>query len=473
MGLFKKKRKIEETTPSPKSLDKVVLRKEHRPYYTKQLARKHTPCRWYCAATAGSFYMHHAIMDAFDSLGCASLLRMNHSSYPALTAEFLCTLNHDIESAEDEGTITFQLGNEMRQLSRAQWNAVFGFPPPPLQEYYTDRVSLKTMWRRISGVDNYSSSRPAAHTRIASPIFRMILRVLGNTVFARKENSKPNARELYVLFKALHRSNEALDMGQELLDHLMAYKTLTGEVQVGGMIAHLAHHFQIDLTLYTAHLPAFLTSEYLISAKIVHQLATTVVAEFGNFHTPFTPGKGHFHTWESWYETWSGEPLPQDWINRAHEEADPPTALLGRPDYAPVEKEEEPIVEEPADEIQIYHPPLYQDQAFHNYQQGSSSSSYAPPSSMEELYAGFHALRMDVHTIGNAFQDHRRSCAVRWEAEAQRRVVEDQRWHSLDNFMTAFQSRYPQAGPSSSSQYQTCDPTAGWDDEQNDPSPPQ
>ena len=149
--------------------------------------------------------------------------------------------------------------------------------------------------------------------------------------------------------------------------------------------------------------------------------------------------------------------------------------------------EEEPIVEEPADEIQIYHPPLYQDQTFHNYQQGSSSSSYAPPTSMEELYAGFHALRMDVHTIGNAFQDHRRSRAVRWEdedrrraaeqarweAEAQRRVVEDQRWHSLDNFMTAFQRRYPQADPSSSSQYQTCDPTAGWDDEQNDPPPPQ
>ena len=107
---------------------------------------------------------------------------------------------------------------------------------------------------------------------------------------------------------------------------------------------------------------------------------------------------------------------------------------------------------------------------------------------MEELYAGFHALRMDVHSIGSAFQEHqssfeahRRSCAVRWEdedrrrandearwaVEAQRRVVEDQRWQSLEAYM------YRGTQGASSSQYQSFGPTAGWADGQNDPSAPQ
>ena len=97
---------------------------------------------------------------------------------------------------------------------------------------------------------------------------------------------------------------------------------------------------------------------------------------------------------------------------------------------------------------------------------------------MDELYAGFHALRMEVRSIGStvqehqsSFEAHRRSCAMRWEdqdrqraadearwaADAQRRVVEDQRWQSLEAYM------YRGAqGPSSSSQYQSFDPAGRW-----------
>ena len=104
-----------------------------------------------------------------------------------------------------------------------------------------------------------------------------------------------------------------------------------------------------------------------------------------------------------------------------------PLALQGRPEWAPSDPVEEPIVEEPTFDLQVYQEPPYQQQHFHGYQQGRASS-YAPPTSMDELFADFRALRMDVHTIGNALQDHRRSCAARWEDEDRRRVADEARW---------------------------------------------
>ena len=117
MGLFKKKRKVEVLTPT-EPMDKVVLSKAFKSEFSRHLARKHTPCRWYCMATAASFHMHNAMSCAFDRLGCGSLLRMNYPSFPALTAEFLSTLTHEIGSRDEDGTISFQLGNERREVSR-------------------------------------------------------------------------------------------------------------------------------------------------------------------------------------------------------------------------------------------------------------------------------------------------------------------------------------------------------------------
>ena len=427
--------------------------------------------------TAATFHMHDAMSCAFDRLGCGSLLRMNYPSYPALTAEFLSTLTHEIESRDEDGTISFQLGNERRVVSRTQWNAIFDFPPPLFGDYFADNVSLKTMWKRISGTDNYNPSRPAKHTKIASPIFKLILRLLGNTIYARKENSKPHQKELYVLFKVLHDSNEGLDMGLELLDHLLQYAKLNGELQVGGMVAHLATHFQVNLDLYESIRPVFLDTEYLLSSKITHQGPNLIVSKFGNVNVPFTPGKGHFHTWEGWFETWSGDALPQDWIDRAPHEADRPIALEGRPLWAPEDQEEEPIVEEPVYDMQVYqhqhfHDHLHQQghDHHHDHQQGRSSS-FTAPTSMDELYADFATLRMDVRNIENALQDHRRSCTVRWEDEDRRRAVDEARWQRLDAYMMAGQNRYAQAG--SSSQHQTYDTAPGWSDDQHDPSAPQ
>ena len=192
--------------------------------------------------------MHNAMVCAFEYMGCASLLTMSHASYPALTAEFLTTLGHDIKNAGKEGTITFQLGNVERTMSLRQWNQIFGFSTPAPKDYDHKRVPLLKMWRRISGQQDYNTKRARLHTEIASPLFRLILRVLGNTVYARKENSKPSDRELYFLFKALHNSGESLNVGWELLTHLMQYKGFAGELQVGGMIAHIATRFDIDLS---------------------------------------------------------------------------------------------------------------------------------------------------------------------------------------------------------------------------------
>ena len=68
-------------------------------------------------------------------------------------------------------------------------------------------------------------------------------------------------------------------------------------------------------------------------------------------------------------------------------------------------------------------------------------------------------------------EDRRRAAdEARWAVEAQRRVIEDQRWQSLEAYMNR-STQYAQ-GASSSTQYHTYDPTAGWND-QDDPSAPQ
>ena len=175
--------------------------------------------------------MHTDITEAFGYIGASSLLSMNYPTYPALTSEFLSSFDSNIDGPNSEGRVKFRIGNQRKRLTLARWNEIFGFFNPT-QNYDQAEFKLRETWCLLTGM-NYLPTQALPMKRIASPLFRVILRILGNTVWARRENSRPTKRELACVHGMLFVPSITMNMGWEFLKHLDAYKLKEGEIWFG------------------------------------------------------------------------------------------------------------------------------------------------------------------------------------------------------------------------------------------------
>ena len=135
-----------------------------------------------------------------------------------------------------------------------------------------------------------------------------------------------------MLFHVLHSTKEPRNTGWELLCHLLAYKGIKGKLWVGGLIAHIATHFQVDLSQYTPTPPAFLDQEYLMTTKIVSLgIDGSVVATFEGHVSALTTRRMDIYDWPNWFQVWSRRSLPTELMVGAGQETDKPRPTTGRP----------------------------------------------------------------------------------------------------------------------------------------------
>lgn len=154
------------------------------------LAEQADTARWYCRPDMEELGMHCGIVEAFDRLCAVRLLRTMHRHYPSLTGEFMATLEIPPSPAYED-VVIFQLGNRVRRLTLQQMSQAFGFTHTTTAFTVADP---NIIWRYLTGT---AAPNPTTsfNRDIVSPLFRMILRVLGSIIWARPELQRPTHRE--------------------------------------------------------------------------------------------------------------------------------------------------------------------------------------------------------------------------------------------------------------------------------------
>ena len=172
-------------------------------------------------------------------------------------------------------------------MTLAEFNGVFGFDHHPESCIISDRT-LERFWFRITG-DSEIENSIYPGSSIVNPTFRVAARVFGNTIYARKEWSKPLKLEVMCLFLLVHRG--ALSLGREFLEHVHRYKNMKGEIWFGGMITPLAIYFGLDLSSYTPLEPQMIDITYLRGGGVVLFGKTSLVHKVKGRRMPFDASK--------------------------------------------------------------------------------------------------------------------------------------------------------------------------------------
>ncbi len=281
--------------------------------YTIQLGRSHHATRWYCEETGRALNMHNDIVEAFGYLGATSLITMRHNSYEALTSEFLSSLETNVENPRLGGTIKFRLGNVSRVVTLAEWNAIFGFWNFRREFRAQQDYPVRGFWARITGQANVPGGANIFEKDIASPLFRVIHRILGNTLWAKKENSRVTYRELAALYHVLYDLKEnRMNWGFELLLHLKNYKGKLGDVWIGGMITQVAVHFGIDLSAYSFKASKLIDRAHLLTYKVIELKDGVLLSKWKDRRTILSAPKMDLLWVPNWYDTWAQEVFPRD-----------------------------------------------------------------------------------------------------------------------------------------------------------------
>ncbi len=251
--------------------------------------------------------IHLEIQKLCGNIGAHPLLQLNEPTYAALTSEFLASYKYQIHRGDrSSASLQFQLGNEARSLSLTQLNNIFGFPAVQEDESVTSE-ELSKFWYDISGFETPFVGAQACY--VVHPVFRVIHRLLGNTIGARKEPSKIKEVEHRVLFCMVH--ERRIDLGHQLaLKFGNDYKTATA-ICTGGLITILAKHFGIDLELYSATPSRLIDMNHLRSIGMVKKDRQEVSLRIFQTNTcmSFAPFRISTETKDCWYRRWVKQQL--------------------------------------------------------------------------------------------------------------------------------------------------------------------
>ena len=156
--------------------------------------------RWVDWESIKKMCMDEALVRCYSNIGLNVMLRWNNNHYPALTSEFMATFKCTYEGVEDEGMISFQLGNQAQELFLRNLATYLGFPFPR-EEAFVDNDKVNYLWKYVAGGSEMRKGAPT--NEIASPLFRVMIRALGCSIFARHELSKPIKEEAMFLYEML------------------------------------------------------------------------------------------------------------------------------------------------------------------------------------------------------------------------------------------------------------------------------
>ena len=151
---------------------------------------------------------------------------------------------------------------------------------------------------------------------VASPLFRIILCILGKTIWARRENSRPTELEIGCLHGMLFEPKVNMNLGFEFLKHVLSCKKKDGEVWFGGMITKIAISLDINLSRYNSLDGGYINRDYLLRTKILEFRKGMFQSMFIGVNSalehviPLTPRNLDLMFTPNWYEVWACEPLP-------------------------------------------------------------------------------------------------------------------------------------------------------------------
>jgi len=239
--LFSKRRKTTENSSSRAN----ELTRDEKSRLNKFLARKHIGTRFYDSRAVDHLGLKEEVERLFNNTGIGGLLRIHEYTIPQLTSEFLATFKASLrkEGLKFEGELTFSLGGQRCSMTLTEWNGALGLPVD--QEYLSaSDAILKEFWREISGLDTLRWKDCPASS-IYHPVFKIIQKILGNTIFGRVECSKMRKDEFRCLYCMVQ--GRVFDLGVELVLKLQDIAgSSSGNIVIGGMITHIAKALDVS-----------------------------------------------------------------------------------------------------------------------------------------------------------------------------------------------------------------------------------
>lgn len=291
--------------------DLVNLSGEQWTRYKAHLDREHSGTRYYDPDFMENLGIHDEVTRLCNIVGLTSLVQTPFPSHPQLTSELLSTFQ--LESGRPafrtrEATIKFRLGNVDRVLSLGNFNSILGLPNPDHFQTLQPK-DLQLFWYRISG-NPTCLPRELMALDIIHPCFKVIQRLLGNTIYGRSECNKVRCGEIACLLAMVN--NEPLNLGYEFATKLrdLSHKP-TGSVVIGGLVTRLARHFRVDTTRYKSLEPCRLDFTHATNTgmfALIEERYTNYVKRADGFIS-FSPH--YISTLEprQWYEVWVGRRL--------------------------------------------------------------------------------------------------------------------------------------------------------------------
>jgi ATHILA ORF-1 family len=392
--------------------------------FNTQMDRSYVSTMWYDQVTAEGLGMHADIEEAFGYIGASSLLTMNYPTCPALTAEFLSSFSTDINGPNSDGKVRFRIGNQRHSVHLKKWNRIFGFHHPT-EGYNIDQFHLQETWSLLTGSDHLPTQALSVK-KIASPLFRVILRILGNTIWARKENSKPTKKELACLHGMLFVPSVPMNMGWEFLKHIKDYESRDGDVWFGGMISRLAMHYEVNLANYSQLGLSYINRAYLVHAKVLVEINGVIHSRVASGHTvPIRASKMDLLHVPNWYETWTGVQRransPPGWNPDTNERL----RRRERRVYEEEEEQEDVVMQEPMQFLGLE----WQGNPGASGSGGGQNPEY-PPSYNPNYPPYYNDLCTRIGGWNTSLDEVRKSVdAVRTSLE-ERNKVEDERWEA-------------------------------------------
>ncbi|KAJ3684756.1 hypothetical protein LUZ61_013920 [Rhynchospora tenuis] len=193
-------------------------------------------------------------------------------TYKRLTVEFLASLEVKVE--DDEHVIHYRLLDNDYSSTASEISELFGFTPG---DEFKGKID-EDLWRYMTGMNERPSEQPKGKY-IQHPVFRMIQRGLGHTIFARGESAAKMRKEEFMVmtrmaFGAIYKQ---LDLAVMMIKYwekvAKGRRAGEGQITMGGYITCLAELKGIDpvrleqLTEATA--PSLMDAPYLRSIEFL------------------------------------------------------------------------------------------------------------------------------------------------------------------------------------------------------------
>ena len=297
--------------------------------------------------------VHDEIVQLFSVTQASIFLLLSEPSYPALTSELLATISADITSCISknyvDGTISFSMGNQQWSLTLDQVNTALNLRPYRATLDVSDD-HLSRIWYKITGRDSFVVRSDGYVKYMVHPIFKIIQRILANTIFGREECSKIMSPELQSLYCMTH--GMEFDLGYEFVKKLLRLSSAStkGAIVIGGLVTRIAKALDIDLSGYEAIPPTYIDIGHLRNAKIIDSKESNGLYLTKNPVTErfsaITPELVPLSNRRNWYNAWSNkrrlkrpendsEPEPEEEEDESEDEEDESEEEEGDDDDTP------------------------------------------------------------------------------------------------------------------------------------------